>query len=58
MTDEEIEAAAVAFYEEAKKNFIDDGPDVKDYLREIASTLKAINEKMDRIEKELSELKK
>lgn len=58
MTDEEIGAEAIAFYEEAKKNFIDDGPDVKDYLREIASTLKAINEKMDRIEKELSELKK
>ncbi len=58
MTDEEIDAAAKEFYEEAKKNFIDDGPDVKDYLREIASTLKSINEKMDRIEKEIAALKK
>ena len=58
MTDEEIDAAAREFYEEAKKNFIDDGPDVKDYLCEIALTLKSINEKMERMEKELAEFRK
>ncbi|MBE6770313.1 MAG: hypothetical protein E7548_06120 [Ruminococcaceae bacterium] len=57
MTDEEIDAAAREFYEEAKKNFIDDGPDVKDYLREIALTLRSINERMERIEKEIKEMK-
>lgn len=57
MTDEEIEAAAIEFYEEAKKNFTDDTPGIKDYLREIARTLKSIDERMERIEKEIKEKK-
>lgn len=58
MTGEEIEAAAKAFYEEVSKNFTEDEPDIKDYLREITVTLKSINEKMEKIEKEIEELKK
>lgn len=58
MTDEEIEATAKAFVEEASKNFTDEGPDIKDFLREISLTLRSINEKMERIEKEISELRK
>lgn len=57
MTDEEIDEAARESYEEASKNFIDEGPDIKDYLREIALTLRSINERMERIEKEIKEMK-
>lgn len=58
LTEEELEAEAKAFYEEAEKNFTEDEPDIKDYLREIALTLKSMNEKVARLEKEISELKK
>lgn len=58
LTDEEIEKAAEEFYREASKNFIDDGPDVKDYLREILSTLKSIDSRIEKVEKEIAELKK
>ena len=58
LTDEELEAEARAFVEEVSKNFTEDEPDVKDYLREISLTLKSINERMERIEREIAELKK
>lgn len=58
LTDEELEAEARAFVEEVSKNFTEDEPDVKDYLREISVTLKSINERMEKIEKEIAELKK
>ena len=54
--DEETEAEEIC--EEASESFTEDEPDIKDYLREISLTLKSINERMERIEKEITELKK
>ncbi len=56
MTDEETDAA-VELYGQAKENFTDDEPDILDYLREIALSLKSINAKMERIERDIEELK-
>lgn len=58
VTDGEIDAEADAFYKEASENFTENEPYIKDYLREISLTLRSINEKMERLEKEISELRK